>query len=195
MTEQVLTWQGPRAVPAPLRPTKAHSPGSFWELARELDPYLYRTALFLTRDEVEARELVQDTFECGLRDFSQYRPNSNFRAWLAGILHHRFLDRCRVRAREAGQRTAIEEVEESLAHEPYRKTDWEYVTTADLLREADNLRDGFREVFMLVGIERRSQKEAGAKLGIPPSTVGTRYMRAKAKLKELLLRSKSGRAS
>lgn len=193
MTEQVLTWQGPRAVPAPLRPTKAQSPGSFEELAREFEPLLYRTAMFLCRDAADARDLVQETFESGLRDFAQFRPGSSFRSWLSTILHHRFLDRCRARARaREAQRTPLEEIEETVPmEEPHLERGWERVTHRELLRAVDRLDDGFREVFELVAFERLTQKEAGARLGIPPSTVGTRFMRAKAKLRDLLLGARS----
>jgi RNA polymerase sigma-70 factor, ECF subfamily len=191
LTDAALKWQGSRIVSVPARPPKPQNSGRFWELANELNPLLYATALRMCRDPVEARDLVQDTFECGLRDFWQLRPGSNIRGWLCTILYHRFMDRCRARTREP-QPTPIEEVAEVHAvEEPLPAEAWERVTFEDLLHALERLEEPFRAVYRLAAIERRPYKEISQQLGIPLATVGTRLLRARAKLKALLLRTQS----
>ena len=61
---------------------------------------LYRTALRLTHDRVEADDLVQETWLRALRHFDQFDPGSNCRAWLVTILRNAFLNRLRRQGRE-----------------------------------------------------------------------------------------------
>jgi RNA polymerase sigma-70 factor, ECF subfamily len=215
LTELALKWQGPQAVPDPVHPPKAQSPETFWPLARkltqsaggggaggggpeafwhqahQLEPFLYATALRLCRNPADARDLVQDTFECGLRDHGRLRSNSNVRGWLVTILYNRFMDRCRARAQEP-QRTAIEEVAESYpAEEAPPEEAWERVTFTELLNALEELEEPFKQVYQLGAIERRPYKEIAERLGIPLATVGTRLMRARGKLKSLLLREEA----
>src|SRR5262245_25035101 len=67
-------------------------------LIRDSEPFLYGLARRLCRNEADARDLVQDTFEHALRASVQTFP-ANPRAWLATIMHNIFIDRCRKTAR------------------------------------------------------------------------------------------------
>ena len=60
----------------------------------------YRLALWLTRREADARDLVQDTYLRALEARDTYRPGASMRAWLARILRNRFIDRFRHGERE-----------------------------------------------------------------------------------------------
>ena len=48
----------------------------------------YRLALWLTRREADARDLVQDTYLRALEARDTYRPGASMRAWLARILRN-----------------------------------------------------------------------------------------------------------
>jgi len=175
-------------VPAPARSTATTAQRSFREMAAEMDPLLYACALRLCRNPVEARDLVQDAFECGLRDFAQVRPGSNTRGWLTTILYNRFMDRCRARSREP-QRAEMEQVaEEHPAEEPRLEEAWERVTFEELLEAVERLEEPFREVYRMAALHRQSYKAISTALGIPVATVGTRLLRARARLRSLLLK-------
>jgi len=171
-----------------VHPPKAQSPETFWLLAHQLEPFLYATALRLCRNPADARDLVQDTFECGLRDYWRLRSNSNVRGWLVTVLYNRFMDRCRARA-QGPQRTPIVGVAEIYpAEEAPLEEAWERVTFSELLNALEELDEPFKQIYQLAAIERRPYKEIAEQLGIPLATVGTRLMRARGKLKALLLR-------
>ena len=51
----------------------------------------------------------------------------------------------------------------------------------------ERLEPEFREVFVLHAFERRSYRDIAAALGIPQNTVGTRLLRARRKLRVLLV--------
>src|SRR5215467_5770733 len=50
---------------------------------------LFRIALWLTRDQAEAEDLVQETLTEALASFHRFAQGTNCRAWLISILYHR----------------------------------------------------------------------------------------------------------
>jgi RNA polymerase sigma-70 factor, ECF subfamily len=156
---------------------------SFQELAATLEPVLYGTALRLCGDPADARDLVQDTFERGLRRVGQLPRGANVRAWLVTILHNRFIDQCRSRRREP--LAPLEEADEAAPlHEV--TPDWQAITPEELLAAVAQLDTELREVTRLHGLERRSYKDISRTLGIPMGTVATRLSRARQRLRRLL---------
>ena len=76
-------------MPVPERPLSA---ATFEELALPLFDQLYNFARWLTQDEAEADDLVQETYAKALRGFSSFQPGTNFRAWMYRILRNSFLN-------------------------------------------------------------------------------------------------------
>ena len=64
---------------------------SFEELALPLLASLYNLARWLTRDAVEAEDLVQETLVKALRGFAGFEAGTNFKAWIFRILRNTFL--------------------------------------------------------------------------------------------------------
>ncbi|MDB4980244.1 MAG: DNA-directed polymerase sigma-70 factor [Myxococcales bacterium] len=162
-----------------------YAPVQTEQMALEFEPVLYARALRLVRSPQDAWDLVQDTFEHALRGFARFQPGTNLRVWLMTIMHHLFIDRCRRRSREPGA-TRIEDHEiaspEALAPEP-----WEAITDEQIAEALRELESPFREVYELRLFSRCSYDEIAERLTIPRSTVGTRLMRARQKLKKTLL--------
>src|ERR1700682_6064105 len=69
----------------------------------------YRLALWLTRREADARDLVQETYLRALEARDTFRPGASMRAWLARILRNRFIDLCRHNLREVPWPESAEE--------------------------------------------------------------------------------------
>jgi RNA polymerase sigma-70 factor (ECF subfamily) len=151
-------------------------------LVREHQSALYAFAVKLCGDPSDARDLVQDTFERALRADASAR--SNDRAWLFTVLHHLFVDRYRRKAREP-RLASIDEVDIA-AHEPTPLPLWANVTLEQLRAALDELEPEFREVYRLHALDGLGYAEIAARLSTPISTVGTRIMRARRKLKALL---------
>ncbi len=172
-----------------LRPASA-SPvdsRSFATFARAHEPVLRATALRLCGNATDANDLVQDTFERGLRSLARFQPGTDGRAWLLTILHNLFIDRCRSRTREARSDTPAEELEERIAApEPEAQPFWATISTEQLREALEKIPEDFRAVYQMHALENRSYQEIAQTLGIPKATVGTRLIRARRKLKELL---------
>src|SRR3984885_3486665 len=64
---------------------------TFEQLALPLFPSLYNHAFWLTHDQAEAEDLVQETFSKALGAFDSFQPGTNFKAWTIRILRNTFL--------------------------------------------------------------------------------------------------------
>src|ERR1700742_2921187 len=64
---------------------------------------LYPAALRMTRNPVDAEDLVQETSAKAYAAFHQFRPGTNLRAWLNRILTTTFINVYRKRRREPQQ--------------------------------------------------------------------------------------------
>lgn len=155
-------------------------------LAREHTPALTAFAIKLCGDPSDARDLVQDTFERALRASASQTPRANERAWLFTILHHLFIDRYRRQAR-GPRHTSIDDVDvaapEADAPPPPA---WTRVSIDEVRAALEELDPEFREVYRMHAIEGLGYAEIAARLNTPVSTVGTRIMRARRKLKAIL---------
>jgi RNA polymerase sigma-70 factor, ECF subfamily len=163
----------------------------FAAFAREHRPLLLATARRLTGSDHDAHDLVQDTLERALRRFAQLPAGGNPRGWVFTILHNAFIDRCRS---DRGQRaTQVEQIAERLAApDAEAPAAWEQVTPEQVKEAVARLPEEFRAVYDLHAEERKSYEEISRALGIPKATVGTRLMRARRRLKELLLGEDGG---
>jgi RNA polymerase sigma-70 factor (ECF subfamily) len=189
LTVPVAVCEATRIVSVSSRAPDTGLEASFQEMAAALEPVLYATALRLCDDPADARDLVQDTFERGLRRIGQLPRGSNVRGWLTTILHNRFIDLCRVRAREP--LAPLEEAEELATPDP-ASSGWEATTAEELIAAVGRLDEDLREVCQLHGLERRPYKEVSRRLGIPMGTVATRLARARQRLRALLLGTPEG---
>lgn len=173
-----------------LRPSSPSAADSqrFAAFAREHEPVLRATALRLCGNATDAHDLLQDTFERGLRNLARFQPGTDGRAWLLTILHHLFIDKCRARTREARSDTPAEELEERIAApEAEPQPSWASISTEQLRAALEKVPEDFRVVYRMHALENRSYQEIAETLGIPKATVGTRLIRARRKLRELLM--------
>lgn len=156
-------------------------------------PDVTRYARSLAREDADADDLVQDTFLNAYRQWHQFTPGTECRAWLFTICRHRFY-----RTRERAERqVAVEdpELESLAAAEVHRSALHEGL--ADVferseIREAVRaamaaLPDVFREVATLVDLHDHTYESAANILDLPVGTVRSRLFRARRLLQEKLL--------
>lgn len=156
-------------------------------LAREHESTLYAVALRMSREPSLARDLVQDTFERAMSKLDQFQSGTNARAWLTTIMTNLYVDRCRKRAREPIHEP-IEDHPAVVAVQHEEAPAWARFSGEQLRVALAALSEDFRRVYELHAIEGRSYDEIAKELKIPKATVGTRLIRARRKLKELLLK-------
>jgi RNA polymerase sigma-70 factor (ECF subfamily) len=157
----------------------------FGEAVRAHMPALRALALRLCRSAADADDLVQDTFERALQHFDQLAPDSNLRSWLLSVLHHRFIDLCRRRARRPGE-SPLEE-NDAPVPDADELPIWANITEDNVREAVAQLPADLRQAYDLCIHGKRTHEEIARVLGIATMTVGTRLLRARRRLRELLL--------
>jgi RNA polymerase sigma-70 factor (ECF subfamily) len=152
-------------------------------LIEEQIPGLRRFACALLRGNREAADdLVQDTLERALSNWSLRRNQGNLRGWLYTILYNRFLsDQHRLRRR--GPHDALTEETELPGIDGGQHSVLEH---RDLLRAFAALPEEQRAVLLLVGVEDLSYQEAARVLGVPIGTVMSRLSRGRERLRHAI---------
>lgn len=157
---------------------------AFEAMVKELEPAMRAIALGLCRDPQLASDVLQDTFESALKNFARKPPGASPRSWLATILRNRFIDFWR----RASLSRRVEGQLEQQAAGPRAEAapGWAAITPEQLRGAVDSLDEEFRAVYLLHA-EGRSYQQIAAELSLPRATVGTRLLRARRKLREILL--------
>jgi RNA polymerase sigma-70 factor (ECF subfamily) len=153
----------------------------FLELFEVHRAHLQRVAVRLSGDAALAQDLVQDTYVRALQRFDRFEAGTNARAWLVTILTHLYYDHCK-------HEKVVHKGEPALANAEAVDYDPTITTISDarLYAAIRQLAPELREVVELCSLQQRSYREAAEQLGVPPGTIGTRLMRARAALKLLL---------
>jgi RNA polymerase sigma-70 factor (ECF subfamily) len=163
-------------------------PEIVWHLVAERKS-LTAFALKLTRNPDAAEDLVQATCLRALTAARRYSPGTSVRAWVTSVMYRLFIDEYR---RDRSERIRRERLlaepppGEVVASEPPPPAPWETVSLADVRRALEQLPSPQRATFELCALQGLSYEEASMRLGIPTRTVGTRLLRARARLRQLL---------
>ena len=167
--------------------TEATSPAreQFARIVQQDHSYLRGIALRLCGNTADADDLLQETYERGLRGVHRFESGSNARAWLATIMQNRFIDRCRKQTRTPRGEPLDDIPVVTPDSEPAPV--WAAVTMDHLRAALEQLDRRYREVFELFTFEKQSYHEIAERLGIRPTTVGTRLNRARCRLRVVLL--------
>jgi len=189
LTAQISPMQGPAALQSSISLPDPQRP--FEELVREHEPLLYRKALAMCGSPSDARDMVQDTLERGFKHYSRYKPQGSGASWLMTILRNLVVDRCRAQVREPRVLDSPEELEHRLAEpEPEAQPSWSRISPEQVRAALSQLSDEFRITYELAEFEGLSYEEIGRRTGVPKNTVCTRMMRARKRLKQLLMEPK-----
>jgi len=156
---------------------------------------LYGGALRLTKNAVEAEDLVQDTILRAWERWHQYQPGTNARAWLLRIQTHTFINGCRRRKREREILCAEKEGRHgSRFHSRDAAKRWSDPERRFLdrhlsqpVQEAlEKLRPEFRAVVVLSDLQGLSYREIAETVDCPIGTVMSRLFRARKALRAVL---------
>jgi RNA polymerase sigma-70 factor, ECF subfamily len=143
-------------------------------------PRLRRYARALVRDRAAADDLVQDTLERAWSRIAQWRPGSDLRAWLFGIMHNLRVDQLR----RPGLNTLP--MGDEGFEVPTRATQSDHLEVNDLEAALARLPEDQRVVLLLVALEEMSYEEIAGLLGIPVGTVMSRLSRGRERLRLIL---------
>jgi len=168
--------------------------------AEQAMPYmgsLYTAALRMTRNPVDAEDLVQETYLKAYRAFGGFREGTNLKAWLYKILTNTFINAYRSRKRRPEQ-TELDDVEDLYlyrrlggleavsANRSAEEEVLEHFTDGDVKAAVESLPEQFRMAVLLADVEGFSYKEIADILEIPIGTVMSRLHRGRKALQKAL---------
>lgn len=163
---------------------------------KEFLPYidaLKTFAFYLTYDENEADDLVQETYLKAFRFIEKYDKGTNAKAWLFKILKNAYINQYRKKSKQPDKVDFDEVVNyhesDDLAQNKYFDLQEQIMETMmgdEITKALNSLPQEFRSVILLADIENFTYKEMAKILDIPIGTVRSRLFRARNLLKELL---------
>jgi len=136
----------------------------------------------LTRNSADAKDLVQDTLERGLRHYDRFSYGA-LGVWLARVMHNLFIDRCRRRRTDP---LPLDNQNAPVAPTMGPSPRWMRVSDEMLQQAVATLDPLSREIFLRHEVAGKTYAEIGADLGVAPATVGTRLFRTRQKIREYL---------
>jgi RNA polymerase sigma factor (sigma-70 family) len=146
----------------------------------------YNYARWLTRNEAEADDVVQDAYVRALRFFASLR-GADARAWLLAIVRNTWYSRLSRRAGTGELMVHDEAADDRPDDRPGPEALLMQQQDVDRVRTAvEQLPVDFREVIVLRELEGLSYKEIAAVVGIPIGTVMSRLARGRDRLLDVL---------
>ena len=162
-------------------------PRSFEEVVLPHLDAAFNYARWLTKNDADAEDVVQDAYVRALRFFSSLR-GEDARAWLLTIVRNTWYGRFSRRAGNELTRGADEQPDNRTDGSPDPEAQMIQQQTVDQVRRAlEMLPADFREVLVLRELEGLSYKEIAVIVGIPIGTVMSRLARARERLANVLV--------
>lgn len=151
---------------------------------------LYRFALHLSGEPMQAEDLVQETMLKAIRAWDQFEPGTNLRAWLMTILRNQFINEYR-KSRRTPRPVRLEDTRPLDISQVVGEADPEgsffsQIVDEQVLRAIDALPPDYRTALVLSDVERMSYAEIADVLGIPLGTVKSRISRARRQVQVVL---------
>ena len=146
----------------------------------------FNYARWLTRNDADAEDVVQDACLRAMRFFSSLR-HDNARAWLLAIVRNTWYSRASRRStisRDHSRAAASQEPADE-ALDPEERLLQQH-TVARVRAALEQLPADYREVLLLREIEGLSYKEIAEVLSVPMGTVMSRLARARERLMTVL---------
>ncbi|MDE0959835.1 MAG: sigma-70 family RNA polymerase sigma factor [Planctomycetota bacterium] len=153
---------------------------------------VFRFALGLSKNPVQAEDLVQETYIKAFKAFGGFRAKSNAKAWLFRICKNHFIDGYRQRARRPHHGGEVEE----LAVDPVRHSIAVFErqgienpeTFLDLFGDEVNrhlreLPEVYSRALLMCDVNGLSYEEISEILDVPIGTIRSRISRGRAFLK------------
>lgn len=169
---------------------------AFELIMRRHNRLLFRAARGIVADDAEAQDVVQDAYLRAFTSLDSYRGDAALGTWLARIAINGALNV----QRRKGRTVPIDETPE-MNDEPAAEHAMSFVDTRNespdaaaergqlraLLQAAiERLPPIYRSVFILRAVEEKSVEETAFCLGVSADVVKTRYLRARALLRDAL---------
>lgn len=138
-----------------------------------------------TNDREEARDVLHEGFMKVFRNLVKFSRGTNLGAWIRRIMINTAIDHYRKNAKHPNLVEINHAIHETDAHDVVADMGAE-----EILKLVQKLSPAYRTVFNLYVIEGYSHKEVGKALGISEGTSKSNLAKARAKLQNMVLKSR-----
>jgi RNA polymerase sigma-70 factor (ECF subfamily) len=152
---------------------------------------LYATALAMTKDTIEAEDLLQNTYLRAYRYFYKFERGTNLRAWMDRILTNNFINEYNIKKRQQ-TRVDFETVCATLKEEAPSEFDshgesgftenYDEIFDDTITAALAGLPEKYRLAVLLCDVNDLTYKEIAKALDCPLGTVMSRLSRGRKKL-------------
>jgi len=149
---------------------------------------IYTAAVYLTKDQQEAEDLVQETFLRAFRFFDKFEPGTNAKAWLMAIMRHLFINRYRRKKSEPETidwekvdqtyESVIDRGHYALPADPEQEL-FAAMMDDEVEQALKALPEEFRMAVTLVDVQELTYEEAAQVMECPIGTVRSRVSRGR----------------
>ncbi|WP_129716419.1 RNA polymerase sigma factor [Pedobacter sp. SYP-B3415] len=153
------------------------------QLYRLTAPKMLAVCLRYAKDQMEAEDVLQMGYVKVFKKINDFRGDGSFEGWIRRVMVHTAIESFR-RNQRALQVVEIDEAYE----QPSTGFDFSRLGMQDLMKAIQKLADGYKMVFNMYVIEGYSHKEIGEALGISEGASKSQLSRARAILKEEIIR-------
>jgi len=135
------------------------------------------------RDRMEAEDVLQMGYIKIFQKIKEYRGDGSFEGWIRRVMVNTAIESYRKNLRSLN----VVEIDEAY-EQPSTGFDFGTLGMQDLMKVIQKLADGYRMVFNMYVIEGYSHKEIGETLGISEGASKSQLSRARAILKEEIIK-------
>lgn len=167
----------------------------FCEMVKDCQRALYTAAFSILRDAADAEEVCQEAIAKAWAGLSRFRMESKFSTWLVQIT----MNEARMRLRK-DRKHRFRSIDESVEmgrgiYVPEQLIEWRRIPfkelerkrmRAALVRAFECLPEKYREIFVLRDVQGLTITQTAKLVGITESTVKTRLLRARLRMRDLL---------
>jgi RNA polymerase sigma-70 factor (ECF subfamily) len=143
---------------------------------------IYSAALRMSRDKIEAEDLVQDTYLRAYRFFDRFQPGTSVKAWLFKILKNTFINNFKKRTKIPEHvdfdKLRLSDDEPASSDNPEEEILYRFVDN-EIKRAIEALPEEFRSVIKLSDVDGLSYKETAEMVDRPIGTVMSRLHRGR----------------
>lgn len=154
---------------------------AFSSLIAKQSRFLKPHAMKYTRDEDDAKDLIQDTLLRALLNYDKFREDTNLRGWLFIIMRNLFVNKYR---KDRIKTTSID-TEETIQLPSYTTAD-SHINIKQIYAMVDNLPCQYQKP-LLMHMEGFRYEDISRKLYSPMGTVKNRIHLARRRLKDTLI--------
>jgi RNA polymerase sigma factor (sigma-70 family) len=148
---------------------------------------MYSICMRMLNQREDAEDILQESFTDIFDKLNGFRFESSFGSWAKRIVINKCINHLNKKKPELKFEADVKEteiVDDQIDYENLK------LQVDQVKRAISELPDGYRIIFSLYALEGYDHEEISEILGISESTSKTQYMRAKIKIKDLILRAK-----